>query len=106
MCIYFFHDWTTATSEQNWFWCGANAINNAAYSEEVEVPEFVWRWFDTGLEIHEDSQFWMEGEPTQEFDEFHQTYVGCAAFNPGTWKMKTFNCRTPLPYICETYYES
>jgi hypothetical protein len=92
----------TATSNEVWFWSGANAINNAAYGEDVEVPEFTWRWFKTGVEIPNDSPRWIKGEPRQEFDEHHQTYVGCAAFNTDNWKMKAFNCRTPLQYVCDT----
>jgi hypothetical protein len=44
-----FHDSTTATGEQTWYWTGGNAIENVAYSEDF--PEFVWRWFTTGGEI-------------------------------------------------------
>jgi hypothetical protein len=100
-CLFnLFHDSTTATGEQNWHWTGGNAIENVAYSEDVEVPEFFWRWFTTGGEIPRNSSHWAEGEPQQGFDKHYQTYVGCAAFRRDTWKMKTFNCRTPLPYVC------
>jgi hypothetical protein len=96
----------TATSEQNWFWCGLNAIENIAYGEDVEVPEFIWRWFLTGEELRKDARAWIAGEPKQEFDKDYQTYVGCAAIDPDRRLLKTFNCRTPLQYICETNYET
>jgi hypothetical protein len=78
LCIYLFHE---ATSEEIWYWSSANAINNVAYGEDVEVPEFVWRWFNTGDDIPKNDKYWLEGEPQQGFDPVHQTYVGCAATN-------------------------
>jgi hypothetical protein len=96
---------TTATSEQNWHWTGANAINNAAYGEDVEVPEFIWSWFFSGVEIPKNWSYWAKGEPQQGFDEVYQTYTGCAAAVPYVYALKTFNCRTPLPYICQALRE-
>jgi hypothetical protein len=94
----------TATREEVWYWTGGNAINNVAYSEDVEVPEFTWRWFSTGVEIPRNFSSWKEGEPQQGFDKVYQTYVGCVATNK-KWELKTFNCRTLLPYICEKIWE-
>jgi hypothetical protein len=114
MCLFLFclfHNSTTATSGQYWHWTGANAIDNVAYSEDVQVPEFVWRWFNTGDEIPKDYWLWAKGEPQQGFDEVYQTYAGCAATtapeNAGAgWFLKTFNCRTLLPYICQELKEA
>jgi hypothetical protein len=100
-----FKNFTTATSEQNWHWTGGNAISNVAYSEEVELPDFTWRWFNTGDEIPKEFGAWMKGEPQQGFDKHYQTYLGCVAARPADWKLKTFNCRTRLPYICQAFWE-
>jgi hypothetical protein len=95
--LLFSHNLTTATSGRKWHWTGANADNNVAYLENVEVPEFIWRWFSTGVEIPKNYSYWAEGEPQKGFDEQYQTYVGCAAAKPYVYELKTFNCRTPLP---------
>jgi hypothetical protein len=84
------------TSGETWNWTGGNAIENVAYSEDVEVPEFTWRWFSTGTEIH--NRVWIRGEPKQDFNQQYGSYVGCAAMNSDV-EMKTFNCRTPLRFI-------
>jgi hypothetical protein len=61
---------------------GPNAINKVAYSEDTEVPAFVWRWFYTGDEIPQTYSYWADGEPLQGFDELHQTFSGCAVQLP------------------------
>jgi hypothetical protein len=81
-----------------------NMTNNVAYSKEVEVSEFTWRWFSSGAEIPRNFAHWARGEPREGFDEQYQTYVGCVAVN-GDLEMKTCNCRTPLQYICEEIRE-
>jgi hypothetical protein len=81
-----------------------NAINNVAYGADVQVPEFTWRWFSTGIEVPKDFEYWLKGEPRQGFDQVYQSYVGCAAMNV-QYEMKTFHCHTPLPYICEELWE-
>jgi hypothetical protein len=58
----------TVTSEEVWYWTGGNAINNVAYSEDVEVPEFTWRRFRTGSEIPRNLSYWIKGEPQQGFN--------------------------------------
>jgi hypothetical protein len=70
----------------------------------VGVPDFTWRRFNTGVEIPHDYWRWITGEPKQVFDENYGTYVGCGATTADN-DMKTFNCRTPLNYICEVMYE-
>jgi hypothetical protein len=35
----YLHNLVTSAHE-GWYWTGANAINNAAYSKEVEVKDF------------------------------------------------------------------
>jgi hypothetical protein len=92
------------SAHEGWYWTGGNAINNVAYSEEVQVPELTWRWFSTGAEIPRHFAHWARGEPREGFDEQYQTYLGCAAVNGGL-EMRTFNCRTPLQYICEEIRE-
>jgi hypothetical protein len=91
------------TGVETWYWVGGNAIENVAYSKDVGVPKFTWRWFHTGAEIN-DSGRWIDGEPKQDFDQDYQTYNGCAAMDSGL-QMKVFNCRTPLPYVCEEIRE-
>jgi hypothetical protein len=106
--LFLFYDSTTASTEEGWYWTAANAITNAAYGEDVEVPEFVWRWFNSGDEIPKDYPYWANGEPRQGFDTHYQTYRGCAAvYKPkaGDWSLKTFSCQTPLPYLCQTIWE-
>jgi hypothetical protein len=94
-----------STNEETWYWTGGNAINNLGYSEEVEVPEFTWRWFSTGAEIPKTFERWIKGEPKQDFDGLYQTFMGCAAVNSHL-QMKAFSCRTQLPYICEEIGEA
>jgi hypothetical protein len=103
ICLYL--NLTTSTSALNWTWTEANAINNAAYGEDVEVPEFIWRWFSSGVEIPKDWTYWAKGEPQEGFDEGYQTYMGCAAAVPRAYALKAFNCRTPLPYLCQAFRE-
>jgi hypothetical protein len=110
MSLFFFHISTTVSSEKDWYWTAANAISNAAYGEDVEVPDFIWRWFNSGDEIPKDYYYWAKGEPRQGFDENYQTYLGCAAsYYPKkggwNWALKTFSCQTPLPYICQALWE-
>jgi hypothetical protein len=50
--LFLFHIYTTASSEQNWYWIGANAIKKAASSEDTEVPEFVWGWYTVETKSH------------------------------------------------------
>jgi hypothetical protein len=99
------HHLVTSTINNDYYWIGGAALENHAYPGEVEVPDFTWRWFSTGGEIPKDYYRWMQGEPTQEFDQEYQTYVGCVAMTAHD-KMKTFNCRTPLRYVCEIMWET
>jgi hypothetical protein len=96
-------------SEKDWYWTAANAINNAAYGEDVEVPDFVWRWFNSGDEVPKDYYQWAKGEPRQAFDENYQTYLGCAAsyhtLELWDWSLKAFSFQTPLPYLCQALRE-
>jgi hypothetical protein len=41
ICILFLLNSLTATSTEGWYWTGGNAINNAAYGEDVGVPDFI-----------------------------------------------------------------
>jgi hypothetical protein len=47
---FLFLDLATGTSEQDYHWLALNAIENVAYGKDVEVPDFVWRWFSTGID--------------------------------------------------------
>jgi hypothetical protein len=52
MSLFIYFCSTTASSEDGWYWTAANGVNNAAYSEDVQVAEFIRRWFNSGDDKH------------------------------------------------------